>query len=146
MARGGYFFGIIPDAQEIRRRLLDPVECKDGMTIGNQFYKLKMDLPVTTKHSSSFGIRYEFTLIDAVDTCPEYIVPFSVFRNLCQEYGMEFVLEAPLPQFYDNFAQIPEYQQLLLRMNIMNEEELAMNQDERDIACKTDRVKRTNVY
>lgn len=106
------------------------------MTISNQFYKLKMDLPVTTKHSSPFGIRYEFTLIDAVDTCPEYIVPFSVFRNLCQEYGMEFVLEAPLPQFYDNFAQVPEYQQLLHRMNIMNEEDLAMNQDERDIACK----------
>lgn len=106
------------------------------MTIGNQFYKLKMDLPVTTKHSSPFGIRYEFTLIDAVDTCPEYIVPFSVFRNLCQEYGMEFVLEAPLPQFYNNFAQVPEYQQLLHRMNIMNEEDFAMNQDERDIACK----------
>lgn len=136
LARGGYFFGIIPDAQEIRRRLLDPEECKDGMTIGNQFYKLKMDLPVTTKQPSPFGIRYEFTLIDAVDTCPEYIVPFSVFRNLCQEQGLEFVLEAPLPKFYDNFAQVPEYQQLLHRMNIMNEEDLAMNQDERDIACK----------
>lgn len=136
LARGGYFFGIIPDAQEIRTRLLDPEECKDGMTIGNQFYELKMDAPVTTKHPSPFGIRYEFTLKDAVDTCPEYIVPFSVFRKLCEEQGMEFVLEAPLPQFYENFAQVPEYQQLLHRMNIMNEEDLAMNQDERNIACK----------
>lgn len=137
LTRGGYFFGIIPDAREIRRRLLDPEECKDGRTIGNQFYQLKMDLPVTTtKHSSPFGIRYEFTLKDAVDSCPEYIVPFSLLRSLCEENGMEYVLEAPLPQFYENFAQVPEYQQLLHRMNIMNEEELAMNQDERDIACK----------
>ena len=54
---------------------------------------------------------------------------------------MEFILEAPLPQFYDNFAQIPEYQQLLHRMNIMADEELAMCQDERDIACKTKKTK-----
>ena len=107
------------------------------MTIGNQFYELKMDLPVTTKHASPFGIRYEFTLKDAVDTCPEFIVPFSVFRRICEEFGLEHVLEAPLPQFYENFAQIPEYQQLLHRMNIMkDDEELAMCQDERDIACK----------
>lgn len=136
LANGGYFFGIIPDAQEIRRRLLDPELCKDGMNIGNQFYSLKMDNPVTDKHPSPFGIRYEFTLKDAVDTCPEYIVPFSVFRRLCEENGMEFNLEAPLPQFYETYAQIPEYQQLMHRMNIMNEEELAMCQDERDIACK----------
>lgn len=106
------------------------------MTIGNQFYSLKMDLPVTSKHSSPFGIRYEFTLKDAVDTCPEFIVPFSVLRGICEEQGMEFILEAPLPQFYDNFAKVPEYQQLLDRMNIVNGEGLAMNQDERDIACK----------
>lgn len=136
--RGGYFFGIIPDAQEIRKRLLDGELCNDGMTIQNQFYQLKMDDPITKKQASPFGIRYEFTLKDAVDTCPEYIVPFSVLRGLCEEFGMEFVLEAPLPQFYGNFAQIPEYQQLLHRMNIMNEEELVMCQDERDIACKTD--------
>lgn len=100
-----------------------------------------MDLPVTTKHSSAFGIRYEFTLQDAVDSCPEYIVPFSVFRRLCEEQGMEFILEAPLPQFYDNFAQVPEYQQLLDRMNIMTDEDLAMCQDERDIACKKENYK-----
>lgn len=137
LSRGGYFFGIIPDAQEIRKRLLNPDDCKDGMTFGNQFYKLKMDLPVTTKHPSPFGIRYEFTLKDAVDTCPEYIVPSSVLRRICEEFGLEHVLEAPLPQFYDTFAQVPEYQQLLGRMNIMkDDEELAMCQDERDIACK----------
>lgn len=134
--RGGYFFGIIPDAQEIRRRLLDETLSLDGgKSIKNQFYELKMDQPVSFKHSSPFGIRYEFTLKDAVDTCPEYIVPFNVLRNLCEAQGMEHVLEAPLPQFYENFAQIPEYQQLLDRMNIMNENELAMCQDERDIAC-----------
>lgn len=135
--RGGYFFGIIPDAQEIRRRLMDPETCKDGgKSIRNQFYELVMDEPVTFKHTSPYGIRYEFTLIDAVDTCPEYIVPFSVLRKLCEAQGMEHVLEAPLPQFYETFAQIPEYQQLLDRMNIMNEQELVMCQDERDIACK----------
>jgi len=106
------------------------------MNIGNQFYSLKMDRPVTDKHTSPFGIRYEFTLKDAVDTCPEYIVPFSIFKGLCAENDMEFVLEAPLPQFYDTFAQVPEYQQLLLRMNIVNEENLAMCQDELHIACK----------
>lgn len=101
-----------------------------------------MDLPVSTKHSSPFGIRYEFTLQDAVDTCPEYIVPFSVFRSLCAEHKMQFILEAPLPQFYDNFAQVPEYQQLLHRMNIMTEDDLAMCQDERDIAGKKETERR----
>lgn len=145
--RGGYFFGIIPDAQEIRRRLLDPqISLDGGKSIRNQFYELVMDQPVTFKHPSPFGIRYEFSLQDAVDTCPEYIVPFSVLKKLCEAQGMEQVLEAPLPQFYETFSQIPEYQQLLDRMNIMNEDDLAMCQDERDIACKHKKRKRYCVY
>ena len=63
--------------------------------------------------------------------------PFSVFRRICEEFGMEHVLEAPCHNFMKISAQVPEYQQLLHRMNIMkDDEELAMCQDERDIACK----------
>lgn len=136
LSRGGYFFGTIPDAQEIRRRLQDPELCTDERTIKNRFYELKMDLPVSTKHDSPFGIRYEFSLIDAVDSCPEYIVPFGVLTNICQDHGMELILEASLPTFYQNFSQIPEYQELLNRMNIMTDEGLILSDDERDVACK----------
>ena len=131
---GGYFFGVIPNAREIRRRLQDPEFCADGQTLKNQYFSLTMDKPVTVKFPSPFGIRYEFSLIDAVDSCPEYIVPFSVLESLAAEYGLGFIMEMPLQKFYETFSQMPEYQNLLHRMNIVEDDCLTLSPDELSVA------------
>ena len=136
LRRGGYFFGILPDSKEIRRRLLDPQLCPDGRVLENQFYRLEMDQPVTTRFESPFGIRYTFTLKDAIDACPEYIVPAGQLRAMAAQYGLEFILEAPLPEFFTTFSQVPEYEQLMHRMNIVEGEALAMSPEELEVAGK----------
>ena len=42
LRRGGYFFGIIPNSMEIRRRLKDPQLCPDGRILENRYYRLEM--------------------------------------------------------------------------------------------------------
>lgn len=137
LRRGGYFFGIIPDSKEIRRRLLDPQACPDGRVLQNQFYRLEMDQPVTSKLTSPFGIRYTFTLKDAIDACPEYIVPSGQFKAMAAQYGLEFILEAPLPEFFTTYSKVPEYEQLMHRMHIVDGDgSLAMSPEELEVTGK----------
>ncbi len=95
-----------------------------------------MDLPVTTTFESPFGIRYTFTLRDAIDACPEYIVPSGQLKSMAAQYGLEFILEAPLPEFFTTFSQVPEYEQLMHRMNIVEGNALAMSPEELEVAGK----------
>lgn len=101
------------------------------------FLSLFLDLPVTTKFDSPFGIRYTFTLKDAIDACPEYIVPMETFKAMAKELGLEFILEAPLPEFFETYSQVPEYEQLMHRMNIVDGDSLAMSPEEVEVAGKS---------
>ncbi len=49
----------------------------------------------------SFGAEYRFSLDDAIDSCPEYLVDFEVLTKLASEFGLELVLHA---NFYDYFV------------------------------------------
>ncbi|KVI02252.1 mRNA (guanine-N(7))-methyltransferase domain-containing protein [Cynara cardunculus var. scolymus] len=82
---GGIFIGTMPDANVIVKKL----RAAEGLAFGNSVYWIHFDDEFSEKKfksSSPFGIKYKFHLEDAVD-CPEWIVPFHVFKSLAEERG-----------------------------------------------------------
>ncbi|XP_074347730.1 mRNA cap guanine-N(7) methyltransferase 1-like [Apium graveolens] len=80
---GGIFTGTMPDANIIIKKL----RAAEGLAFGNSVYWIRFDeeyLEKKFKSARPFGIKYKFHLEDALD-CPEWIVPFHVFKSLAEE-------------------------------------------------------------
>ena len=56
---------------------------------------------------------------------------------MAKQLGLEFILEAPLPEFFETYSQVPEYEQLMHRMNIVDGDSLAMSPEEVEVAGKS---------
>ena len=54
-------------------------------------YNVKFDQPVTAGNLPAFGVKYTFTLDDAVDSVPEYLVHPMVLAELGKEFDLELV-------------------------------------------------------
>lgn len=92
---GGYFIGVIPDANEIVKRQ----KAANSDSFGNDVFEIKFhsdpnDLPI-------FGAKYNFHLDGVVD-CPEFLVFFPAMKKLAKKYSMKLV-EAT--RFEDYFYQ-----------------------------------------
>lgn len=73
LRKGGKFIATIPDPFEIRLFLfVDPRRRIEnyGAEFGNEYYTIKFE----TTEIKTFGTKYWFTLCDAVDDCPEYLI------------------------------------------------------------------------
>lgn len=67
MRSGGYFLGTIPNSIIIVQKLRE-----HGLEFGNSVYKIRFE---QEKLDPPFGLRYWFELLDAIDDCPEYLIP-----------------------------------------------------------------------
>ncbi|KZV55971.1 MRNA capping enzyme family protein isoform 1 [Dorcoceras hygrometricum] len=111
----------------------------DGLAFGNSVYWIRFDEEFENKKfrsSSPFGIKYKFHLEDAVD-CPEWIVPFDVFKSLAEEYGFELVLVKNAHAFVDEYLKIPEYIELMRRLGALGDgkdDQSTLSQDEWEVA------------
>ena len=88
------------------------------------------------KTSSPFGIKYKFHLEDAVD-CPEWIVPFHVFKSLAEEYDLDLVLVKNSHEFVDEYLKKPEFVELMRRLGALgdgNQDQTTLSQDEWEVA------------
>ncbi|XP_073125758.1 mRNA cap guanine-N(7) methyltransferase 1 [Henckelia pumila] len=132
---GGIFIGTMPDANVIIKKLREA----DGLAFGNSVYWIRFDEEFENKKfksSSPFGIKYKFHLEDAVD-CPEWIVPFDVFKSLAEEYGFELVLVKNSHAFVEEYLKIPEYIELMRRLGALGdgkEDQSTLSQDEWEVA------------
>ncbi|KAG0464525.1 hypothetical protein HPP92_020142 [Vanilla planifolia] len=132
---GGYFIGTMPDANVIIKKLRDA----EGLTFGNSVYWISFDEEYAQKKfksSSPFGIQYKFHLEDAVD-CPEWIVPFNVFRSLAEEYDLKLVSVKNFHAFVDEFLKIPEFTDLMRRLGALgdgNQDRSTLSSDEWEAA------------
>ncbi|KAI0496627.1 hypothetical protein KFK09_022948 [Dendrobium nobile] len=132
---GGYFIGTMPDANVIIKKLRDA----EGLTFGNSVYWISFDEEYAHKKFSSsnpFGIQYKFHLEDAVD-CPEWIVPFHVFKSLAEEYDLKLVSVKNSHAFVDEFLKMPEFTELMRRLGALgdgNQDRSTLSQDEWDAA------------
>ncbi|OUM53168.1 hypothetical protein BVG19_g2430 [[Candida] boidinii] len=108
---GGMFIGTIPSSDFIKWKFekLKPDELKWG----NSIYSV--EFPQKTIVDGSFvptyGNTYTYFLVDAVDNVPEFVVPFEVFRGLCEEYNLELRFKK---NFIETFnTEIPKWFQKL---------------------------------
>ncbi|CCH60851.1 hypothetical protein TBLA_0D03510 [Henningerozyma blattae CBS 6284] len=108
---GGFFFGTIPDSEFIRFKLNKIPETVEKPSWGNNIYKVTFDNNSYIKNGKEFkspyGNMYTYWLEDAIDSVPEYVVPFETLRSLCDEYGMELELQQPFNKFF--VQEIPQW-------------------------------------
>ena len=111
LCKGGYFFGTIPNAYRIVKRLRSISELKFGNSIYSIEFEQKTEYP-------EFGHKYYFELLDAIDVCPEYLINIKVLERIAKEYGLELVYKL---DFHELFTQeCKTHYELLKRMGVLN--------------------------
>ncbi|KAE9447032.1 hypothetical protein C3L33_21072, partial [Rhododendron williamsianum] len=135
----------------------------EGLVFGNSVYWIRFDEEFSDKKfksSSPFGIKYKFhleglrtflldsflaiwghgkfnePLQDAVD-CPEWIVPFHIFKSLAEEYDLELVLVKNSHEFVDEYLKRPEFVELMRRLGALgdgNKDPSTLSPDEWEVA------------
>ncbi|XP_048600438.1 mRNA cap guanine-N7 methyltransferase 1-like isoform X2 [Brassica napus] len=132
---GGVFIGTMPDANVIIKKLRQA----EGLEIGNSVYWIRFGEEYSQKKfksSSPFGIEYIFHLEDAVD-CPEWIVPFNIFKSLAEEYDLELVFVKNSHEFVHEYMKKPEFVELMRRLGALgdgNQDQSTLSADEWDAA------------
>ncbi|KAH7544265.1 hypothetical protein JRO89_XS15G0138100 [Xanthoceras sorbifolium] len=132
---GGTFIGTMPDANVIVKKLRGA----DELVFGNSVYWIRFDEEFSEKKfksSKPFGIKYKFHLEDAVD-CPEWIVPFHVFKSLAEEYDLELVFVKNSHEFVHEYMKKPEYVELMRRLGALgdgNQDHSTLSPDEWEVA------------
>ena len=119
-----------------RRRI--KLESTDGKNLRGAHYAVVMDKPFIpgVSHKQPYGIRYTFYLEGVIDWCPEYLIPFKILKDLCEEEGMLFIQEFNFREFYEHYSQMSEYVHLLHRMEVIDFQsgQLLLDIDEQDVA------------
>ncbi|KAL2483619.1 mRNA cap guanine-N7 methyltransferase 1 [Forsythia ovata] len=132
---GGIFIGTMPDSNVIIKKLREA----EGLAFGNSVYWVRFGEEFGEKKfksSSPFGIQYSFHLEDAVD-CPEWIVPFPVFKSLAEEYDLELVFVKNFHVFVDEYLKKPEFVELMRRLGALgdgNQDQSTLSPDEWEVA------------
>ncbi|KAJ1678632.1 mRNA cap guanine-N7 methyltransferase [Spiromyces aspiralis] len=127
---GGAFIGTIPDAYWLVKKLRSLKG--NELEFGNSVYKVRFE---QKDRWPVFGHMYWFTLHDAIDDCPEYLVHFPTFRRLATEYGLELLYRIPLHQYYvDALRRDPQYIELLYRMGVIDRDGKGPSIDEWEVS------------
>jgi len=137
---GGFWIGTTTDASVLVRKWRDirndpknPRKPEDpaNHTFGSDLYKVQFNtLGADGKHDPNlvqkklprnepFGVKYTFTLEDAVDTVPEFLVPFHILAEMCQGYGLELVKQENFHEYFLKNCANTEKRQLLDRMGVL---------------------------
>ncbi|CAG2100111.1 unnamed protein product, partial [Medioppia subpectinata] len=121
LRNGGIFIGTTTDSQEIIKRLRK----SETNSFGNSVYSIKFDdkFNDTNYKIPIFGAKYDFHLDGVVD-CPEFLVYFPVFEDICKEYDLKLIYRKNFGQLFDENKDKRENTQLL---NVMNALELYSN-------------------
>ncbi|KAB5534754.1 hypothetical protein DKX38_017840 [Salix brachista] len=132
---GGTFIGTMPDANVIIKKLREA----EGLAYGNSVYWVRFEEEFSQKKfksSSPYGIKYYFHLEDAVD-CPEWIVPFHVFKALAEEYEFELIFVKNNHEFVLENMKKPENVELMRRLGALgdgNQDLSTLSPDEWEVA------------
>ena len=122
---GGYWVATIPNEDVIINRLQNAVQQDNGRVFGNDVYSVR----VNEEWKSVYGRQYYFSLQDAVDDCPEYIVPWGAFVQLFTEAGFELVLKKSFDKMYQDGVKDPQSRELFMRMMKMGVDEKVMEDE-----------------
>jgi len=82
-----------------------------------------------------FGHKYWFTLKDAVDNVPEYIVRWDNFVQMADEYGLSVEYKEEFHQVFTEHQEHSEFGPLMVRMKVVDSHgESAMDEDQWEAA------------
>jgi mRNA (guanine-N7-)-methyltransferase len=126
LRKGGYFFGTTTNAKVIRERLGTSNE------ISNSVYRLSI-ADKSTLHQD-FGAQIHFSLEDAVEECPEFLIPMSKLTQLAQENGLVLERCMSFPEVYQRYCKDHDYGPLLRKMNVVGVRGEFLSDEERDVA------------
>ena len=96
----------VPNILEIKKRFK-----LYGNEFGNDFYKIKFD---SAPNDEELGAKYVFSLKDAVDDCPEYLINPIVLEKHALKHRLKIHKIVPFPSFYLEFKD--RFKSLLQRM------------------------------
>lgn len=119
LRKGGAFFGTIPNSEAI----LSGADPETGR-MANDIFSLQFDIPPKDLHLDDediFGVRYVFHLEEAIDSCPEYLIPMSKLAALGKEVGLKLYYALPFGDFYTKYSGERHYHRLLSVMNVIDE-------------------------
>jgi mRNA (guanine-N7-)-methyltransferase len=88
---GGYFIGTTADADVLVRKL----RAVDGLCVSNSVFSCVFDARFAGKTfdaAQPFGLTYKFTLADAVEELPEYLVHRPTLEKLAAEVGLQLTM------------------------------------------------------
>ena len=88
---GGYFIGTTADADVLVRKL----RAVDGLCVSNSVFSCVFDARFAGKTfdvAQPFGLTYKFTLADAVEELPEYLVHRPTLERLAAEVGLHLTM------------------------------------------------------
>lgn len=103
---GGHFLGTLPNANWIvyfyliiRKDLICSKKLRSqpgNLSFGNDVYNVTFEQAETFP---TFGHKYTFRLVDAIDDMPEYLVHFPTLVRIAKEYDLELVECTPFHEF-----------------------------------------------
>lgn len=109
---GGRFVATIPLSDFIRKKIVNQeVErTADGKyKFGNELYSVTFDEepPKDGVFRPPFGNKYVYSLKDAIDNVPEYVVPFETLRAKCELFGLILKYKENFVDMYNK--EIPKF-------------------------------------
>ncbi|KAF2239757.1 hypothetical protein EV356DRAFT_572520 [Viridothelium virens] len=77
---------------------------EEGFQWGNEIYRVKFPgkTPQDGIFRPPFGWKYFYFLEEAVETVPEYVVPWEAFRALAEDYNLELQYRKPFPEVWED--------------------------------------------
>lgn len=121
LCRGGKFLLTIPDAEVIYRRLRKA----SGMSFGNELYRVTFE---DKTNFYKYGQKYTFYLEDAIDNCPEYMVPLQTLIDVAKGVDLEVVYAENFEKMFCDYRHA--HRHLLQRMRIDPDEPLTPQEKE----------------
>ena len=123
---GGIFCGTIPDSNEIMRRL----KICGTNEFKNDVYSIRFEKTYDEMISEGvplFGCKYDFSLDDVVN-CPEFLVYFPVFEDICRSYGLKLIFKRRFDKFFSENKDSKPNSSLLNYMDALEKYPLKNNQ------------------
>ena len=85
-----------------------------GKKFGNRHYYIDFQ----SEKLTAFGCQYVFKLEDAIDECPEYLVPIEILIQSAKNHGLKLVLFQDFHEFF--MEQAVKDLELVQRMRVFD--------------------------
>jgi mRNA (guanine-N7-)-methyltransferase len=105
---------------------------------GNHIYKIQFPgkTPLDGIFRPPFGWKYFFYLAEAVETVPEYVVPWESFRGLAEDFNLELQYRKEFREVFEEEKRSREFAELAERMGVKSRNDhLLVGEEEMEAAA-----------